>query len=194
MIDKDNRWRIFSTLLLTIFIILGCSIFSGSESNPTPTPTATVTSGLITSKSRCDGLTGSLELQILVGPSDAVGLEPYAVGEIPFAVVADGESYKLEGGGPLNYNEEILESEWGTFTVKFQTDTVISGTCVFIEDVEALNINLVAIGEQMVEVRAEGFQMDYPWSGTPELAVSFPLEEGARQEGEGWVLILHLDV
>jgi len=34
--------------------------------------------------------------------------------------------------------------------------------------------------------------MDYPWSGTQEIEVSFPAEDGATQSGEGWTLVLHL--
>jgi hypothetical protein len=44
----------------------------------------------------------------------------------------------------------------------------------------------------MIEVRAEGFQGDYPWTGTHELNLSFPLEDGAIAEGEGWIFVLHL--
>ena len=167
MIGKDPRTRARITLLLTIFIIIGCTFFSGAETSPPPTATPTEAGGLVpvetaTSKNRCDGLTGTLEMLILVGPSDAVGLEPHAVGGIPFATVADGDIYMVEGGGPLNYYEEILEEEWGTFTVKFETDTLVSGNCTSTEEGGSLNLNIQTIGEQMVEVRAEGFQGDYP--------------------------------
>jgi hypothetical protein len=56
-----------------------------------------------------------------------------------------------------------------------------------------LNLALTVSGEQMVEVRAEGFSGDYPWSGTHEFSLSFPAEEGASAEGEGWVFVLHLN-
>ena len=48
-------------------------------------------------------------------------------------------------------------------------------------------------GDQMVEIRSEGYQADFPWSGTQELDLSFPLEEGALSEGEGWAFALHLN-
>ena len=47
-------------------------------------------------------------------------------------------------------------------------------------------------GEQMVEVRADGFRGDYPWNGTHTLNLSFPLEDGAMVEGEGGAFVLHL--
>lgn len=197
MINKNKRTYTWLTLPITILIIIGCSFLSSTETNPPPTTTPTEAGGLVPSepdlkKNLCDGLKGSLEMLLLVGPSDAVGLEPHAVGEIPFETVAESNNFKVEGGGPLEYYEEVLEAEWGTFTVKFETDTIISGTCTSTEAGGSLNLNIQAIGDQMVEVRAEGFQMDYPWSGTPELGVTFPVEEGATQEGEGWILLLHI--
>lgn len=56
-----------------------------------------------------------------------------------------------------------------------------------------LSFNIVMIGEQLVEVRAEGLVLDYSWSGNPEIAVIFPIEDGAQQEVEGWEMILHLN-
>jgi len=44
-----------------------------------------------------------------------------------------------------------------------------------------------------VEVIFEGIQTTYPWTGTSHLEANFLLEEGAQQEGEGWILILHLN-
>jgi hypothetical protein len=48
-------------------------------------------------------------------------------------------------------------------------------------------------GEQMLEVRAEGFQEEYPWSGSYQKEFVFPLEDGATVEGEGWAFVLRLN-
>jgi hypothetical protein len=48
-------------------------------------------------------------------------------------------------------------------------------------------------GEQMLEVRAEGFSGDYPWSGTNQFDLSFALEDGVTSSGDGWAFILHLN-
>ena len=47
-------------------------------------------------------------------------------------------------------------------------------------------------GEQLVVVDAEGFYGEYPWSGTQTRDLSYPLEEGATAQGEGWAVVLHL--
>lgn len=78
--------------------------------------------------SRCAGLTGKLELQLLVGPADAVRLEPFAVGQIPFSVVSNEEPYLVEGAGPITY-ENALEAVWGTYTVVFDADLAATGEC-----------------------------------------------------------------
>jgi hypothetical protein len=191
MKTKHNRWWAGFAVIFTLFTMIGCSILSTSKPNPTPAPTLTPTSDFVLMTNRCEGLSGTLELQVLVGPSDAVGLEPLAVGEIPFSVMNDGDSYTVQGGGNLTY-EDILAEEWGTYTVKFNMDTTVTGTCALTDAGEKLNMNLKASGDQMVEVRAEGFQGDYPWTGTHEFDLSYPLEEGAYQEGEGWMLVLHI--
>ena len=69
----------------------------------------------------------------------------------------------------------------------------LSGECAGEAGSEILNIMATMSGEQMVEIRSKGYQADFPWSGTQELDLSFPLEEGAVTEGEGWSFILHLD-
>ena len=72
-------------------------------------------------------------------------------------------------------------------------DVAISGECGGDAGSEELNVHVEMSGEQMVEVRAEGFSGDYPWSGTHEKNLSFPLKEGATAEGDGWALVLHLN-
>ncbi|MGC9385276.1 MAG: hypothetical protein ACP5D6_11810 [Kosmotogaceae bacterium] len=140
----------------------------------------------------CEGVSGTLELQILVGPSEVVGLTPTTVGQIPFNVVSDGNIYNIEGGGPFDYFVETESYEWGTYTVTFEGDALVKGNCVSTDLGGMLNVNVELIGEQNVEVVYEGISTNYPWSGTPQITVNLPLEEGAQQEGEGWVLILHL--
>jgi hypothetical protein len=192
---RNSQWRVRVTIGLALITTLGCNILSGSgpDSNPipSPTPTDSFVMGQDSISSRCNDLSGTLEFQVLVGPSDAVGLDPVAIGEIPFSVLDNGDSFSVQGGGALTYHE-VLEEEWGTFTVNFDMDTQINGTCVDAEGSGQLNLNLIASGDQMVEVRSEGFQGDYPWSGTHEFDLNFPLEEGSQREGEGWVLVLHL--
>ena len=141
--------------------------------------------------SRCDGLSGELEVQVLVGPAEAVGLEPVAVGGIPFSVVSDGEVYVVQGEGAISY-QQILEGEWGTYSVSLDMEGTIEGECGGDRGSEGLSILVEMSGVQTVEVRAEGFQGDYPWAGTHELNLSFPLEDGATSQGEGWVFVLHL--
>jgi len=130
-------------------------------------------------------------MKVLVGPAEAVGLEPLAVGEIPFSIVSEGNAYLVQGSGGVSY-QETLGEKWGTYTVSFDMEGVLGGECAGEPGSEELNIIVEMSGEQMVEVRAEGFQGDYPWSGTRNLTLNFPLEDGAIAEGEGWVFILHL--
>jgi hypothetical protein len=117
---------------------------------------------------------------------------PYAVGDIPFSVMAEGQIYVIQGGGDISY-QQVLEKEWGTYTVTLDMAAVVSGECKGESGNETLNMTVEASGEQMVEIRAEGFSGDYPWSGTHQLELTFPIVEGASAEGEGWAFILHLN-
>jgi hypothetical protein len=182
---------------------MGCSSCLNSDPTSNPdefkpyTPTPTKDGGIVPevtptpNPSRCDGLSGELEMQILVGPADAVGLEPVAVGELPFSIVSEGEPYLVQGSGAISY-QATLEEAWGTYTVNLDMDGTLAGECLGEPGSEELNITVEMSGEQMVEVRAEGFQGDYPWSGTQALDLSFPIEDGAMAEGEGWAFVLHL--
>jgi len=142
---------------------------------------------------RCEGLAGSLDLHILVGPSEAAGLEPFSVGEIPFTVVREGDSYKVEGGGTLESYSDVLTAELGTYTVTFEGDTSVRGECVSIDDTAKLTLVVEMTGDQNVEIVYDGTEMNYPWSGTTQIEASLPAQDGAQQEGEGWILILHLN-
>lgn len=167
---------------------------STSTSTPSPTPTAGALPGTATPTSvpsRCKGLTGQLEVQILVGPADAVGLEPVAVGSVPFAVTTSEAPYLVAGQGPISY-QATLEQEWGTYDVTMDLDTAVHGQCSGETGNEQLDLVLEMTGEQFVEVKAEGFHGEYPWSGTQSRDLVFPLQEGATAQGEGWVVVLHL--
>ena len=177
-----------------MLLLMACGLSSNLDTTPTPTPFIGGAPGGVEppETNRCEALSGELEMLVLVGPSEAVGLEPYAVGEIPFSVVSEGGSYVVQGGGSVSY-EDVLQEEWGTFTVSVDMEAALDGECEGASGSEVLNVTIRMSGEQMVEVRAEGFQGDYPWSGTHELTLSFSLEEGATAEGEGWVFVLHLN-
>jgi hypothetical protein len=163
--------------------------------NPEPTPTFTPVVVLVTPtptpSSRCQDLSGNFEMQILVGPSDAVGLEPHAVGDIPFSVVSASEPYLIEGSNQLDYSD-ILTEEWGSFTVTFNMQVTVSGECIPGEGVEELHAHLDMSGNQLVVVESEGFKGEYPWSGDHAFDLVFPLQEGASASGEGWAFVLHV--
>jgi hypothetical protein len=162
---------------------------------PSPTPTAEFPVQPATPSpsvvSRCQGLGGTLEVQVLVGPAEAVGLEPVSVGDVPFAVTAQQPPYLVEGQAPISY-EAVLEERWGTYTVSMDLELAVSGECTGDAGSERLDLILEMVGEQLVVVEAEGFQGEYPWSGSHSLNLSFPLQEGASAQGEGWVVVLHL--
>lgn len=160
------------------------------ELTPTATPTATPVPPI--GPSVCADLSGSLEAQILVGPAEVVGLEPAAVGSIPFTVTPDEGTYVVEGQNTLSY-ENVLEREWGTYSVSLDMAVSIEGACVEEDGSAVLDLTVVNSGEQMVEVSAGGFQQEYPWSGENTFNISLPVEEGASAGGEGWLFVLHLD-
>jgi hypothetical protein len=197
-----SRWLLLINLTLICSFLTGCGILSRTNLNPqpgsNPTPTATEILGAqpgtkIPTQNPCQGLEGSLDLQILVGPSEAVGLEPVTVGEIPFVVLQEGDSYLVEGGGPLQSYSDVLTANWGTYTVTFEGDTIVTGECVLAGEEAGLVLTVEMSGDQNVEIIYEGTQMNYPWSGTTQIEASLPIQDGAQQQGEGWVLILHLN-
>ena len=200
MADLSRKIVWLLTWLLIPLTLTACGLF-GSTGNPTTQPAdatatpTTIAGGTAASptpeENPCEGLSGSLEMQILVGPSDAVGLEPVAVGDLPFSVVTEGRPYLVEGGGNLNY-EDMLTAEWGTYTVTMDMLAEVSGECVP-DGQGSLDLNVTAQGEQLVEVEAEGFHGEYPWEGEQSLELAFPLVEGAQAQGEGWVFTLHLE-
>jgi hypothetical protein len=216
-----RSWILFSMLATVALLVAGCSGGATPTPESTPTPTATpllptstptalpsepaatatptpttpAASGVPPTPeplaSACAGLGGQLEMQVLVGPADAVGLEPFAVGSVPFSVTSDQEPYTVQGGGDISY-ADTLEKEWGIYEVTLDLQTTLSGECVAGAGGEALQLTLNMAGRQMVEVEAEAFHGEYPWSGEVSLDLSFPLTDGATAQGEGWVLVLHL--
>jgi len=130
-------------------------------------------------------------VQVLVGPADAVGLEPVAVGSVPFAVTTSESPFLVQGQGPISY-EGTLEKEWGTYVVTMDLDVAVQGQCSGEAGSEELDLTLEMTGEQLVVVDAADFHGEYPWSGTHSLNLAFPLEEGATAQSEGWVVVLHL--
>lgn len=198
MVVCNKRWLPGTRILLVCFLITSCNLLSGSNGGTVATPTPTILPGGGVGQPEepqnpCEGLTGTLEMQLLVGPSEAVGLTPYTFATIPFSVVKEGSVFLVQGNGPVEYYEDILEEEWGTYAVQFEGETMVSGTCVADDVSGTLNVYLQMEGEQMVIVVVEGVEYTYPWVGTPSLTASFPFEDGAQQAGEGWNLILHLD-
>jgi hypothetical protein len=158
---------------------------------PTPIPGGAGLSTPVPSSSRCDGLGGEIEVQVLVGPASAVGMEPFAVGSIPFSVVTAKAPYAVQGEGDISY-ADVLTEKWGTYEVALDLHITVAGECVGESGGEELHLTLEMAGEQMVEVKAEGFHGEYPWSGSHSVDVRFPLAEGASVEGEGWAFVLHL--
>jgi hypothetical protein len=163
---------------------------------PTPTPTAAPLPAAATGTpapppSRCESLAGQLEVQVLVGPADAVGLEPVAVGSVPFAVTTSESPFLVEGQGPISY-EDTLGAEWGTYVVTMDLDMAVQGQCSGETGSEELGLIMEMTGEQLVVVDSPDFHGEYPWSGRQSLNLAFPLEEGATAQGEGWVVVLHL--
>jgi len=161
----------------------------------TPTPTPSVQGAPAPANTvpatRCQGLNGSIELQVLVGPAEIVGLEPFAVGSVPFSVTTPEEPYVVEGAGPIAY-QDVLTENWGTYEVTMDLNNTINGTCSGAAGSETLQVEFTMSGSQMVEVNAEDLHGEYPWEGEHTVDATFPLEEGAAAEGEGWALILHL--
>ena len=187
-----------AALLLVGFLLCGCNLKSlpGENTTATPTPTILGDGGVGQPEgpqNACDGLTGTLEMQLLVGPSEAVGLLPFTFANIPFTVVKEGNVYLVRGNGPTEYYEDVLEADWGTYTVQFDGETAISGTCVDTETPGMINFYIQMEGEQTVVIIVEGIETTYPWAGSPSVTASFPILDGAQQSGEGWNLILHLD-
>lgn len=182
--------------IVILLLISACGSSTPAEiQQDTPTPTPTVAAVQLPTAtpqpSPCEGLSGELEIQVLVGPAEAVGLTPHSVGSIPFAVTTDQEPFQIEGSGGFTY-QDILSAEWGTYEVTMEMAGNISGTCQANETTGELAMTLEMVGSQLVVVTVEGSSQEYPWEGTLPFYLAFPLEDGASVEGEGYVIVLHL--
>lgn len=188
----------FGALLVLIIVVLSPSCSSGPAINEVPTATPTPTKIIQAAPptqtiipSRCAELSGELEIQVLVGPAEIVGLTPYSVGSIPFSVTSAEAPFTIQGGGSFDY-DDILVEEWGTYEVSLSMSGSVNGTCVDDGSGQQLALNLELTGSQLVVVTAEGFSGEYPWEGTLPFDLVFPIEEGASISGEGYVIVLHL--
>lgn len=200
MVKKNKRLALLMVVILMAATTLSCSLLSspgaGTTSEVTPTPTDFVGSGVATPtdpNDPCANLSGTLELQLLIGPSEAVGLSPYTFATIPFQVVQEGNAYLVTGSGAVDYYEDILTADWGSFAVTFDGVTSVTGDCVSSDETGTLNVLIEMTGQQMIVVTVEGVEYSYPWEGSPQVEATFPLMDGAQVSGEGWLLILHLD-
>lgn len=202
MKTQRNIWSILIVILGLAIFVTACSQSGNNTETLSPSPTITATPTAVVgdidlptptvAPNLCDGLGGNIEMQVLVGPSEVVGLEPLAIGTIPFTVIPDGEAYLIEGGGLIDY-QDVLEKEWGTYTVEFDLEAALSGDCQGGEHSGILNMVVETSGEQLVEVEAEGYHGEFPWAGSQTFNLSFPIEEGSIAKGEGWAFVLHLD-
>jgi hypothetical protein len=202
MYTHRASFRIFTfALTITLLLLTSCSTGAPTQVPQTnPTPTATPTKAPQSQPeptqapppSPCEGLSGEIELQVLVGPADTVGLTPKTAGLIPFSVTSSTPPFTISGSGPINYQETLTEN-WGTYTVNMEMDTTLNGECSDASGEGKLHANLTLSGSQLVEVRSDGFNQDYPWQGTEVRTMEFPLQEGASAQGEGWVCVLHID-
>jgi hypothetical protein len=149
------------------------------------TPEITVTPNL------CAGVDGSLEIQILVGPAEAVGMEPFSIGEIPFSITSQDPSW-IQGNTHLSY-DHMMTYSWGTYTVTLEMDANLTGECVVTEGDNSLHMTIDLSGNQEVVVVYNQTTHTYPWNGTATINQSFPIQDGAITQGEGWIFILHLN-
>lgn len=195
ILRKKHSFMLF-TILMLVASLASCNALPspGSTTGATPTPTDMAGGIVITQESSdpCENLNGTFELQLLIGPSEAVGLSPYTFAKIPFQVVKDSNSYLVEGGGAVEYYEDILTADWGSFAVTFDGVTSVSGECLSTGDEATLNTLIEMTGQQIVVVTVEGVEYTYPWEGSPQVEASFPLLDGAQVSGEGWALTLHI--
>lgn len=168
----------------------GRTSYAYTHADVPPAPASAATP--LPAASGCEGLAGQLEIQVLVGPAEAAGLEPVAVGNVPFAVTASEPPYPVEGQGPISY-EATLGAEWGTYVVTMDLDMAVQGECSGQAGDEQLDLVLDMTGEQLVVVDSGDLHGEYPWAGEQSRNLTFPLEEGATAQGEGWVVVLHLD-
>jgi hypothetical protein len=160
---------------------------------PTATPTVTPTASPTATPSPCEGLSGELEVRILVGPAAAVGLETHGVGSVPFSVTSGGPPYGVEGGGNISYHDILIEDEIN-YDVTFEATIALDGTCEDTPGSVQLVLDLDMAWNQTVEVTAPDFHQVYPIAGDNAVIITLPLIEGATASigDEGAEVVLHL--
>lgn len=152
--------------------------------SPTPSPTA----------SPCEGVSGNLEVRVLVGPAAAVGLETHAVGSIPFSVSPEGPPFAVDAGGHISFHDVLSEDEIH-YDVSFEADVSFDGVCEIGPGGAQLLLGLVMAWDQVVEVTAEDFHEVYPADGENAADLTLPLIDGATASvggGEGMEVVLRL--
>jgi hypothetical protein len=185
-------------LFAVALFLISCNprISEDSTSIPevaTPTATSTPSLGLATEEkeqSVCDGLSGQLLVEVLIGPAEAVGLEPIELAVVDFSA-SEVEPYLVLGSGASASPPQVLTEEWGTYTVSFDMNFGITGVCQEEGDGHLL-LDLTMDGNQLVVVEAEGFHGEYPWAGSETFTLDFPLQDGYEYAGEGWKITLIL--
>ncbi len=140
----------------------------------------------------CNGLSGNLEMQVLVGPADVVDLEPLGIGSIPLQVAPSAGEYQVSGYGTIDYQDQI-DAVWGFYVVTFDSTAILNGLCIGDENSGVLEVTVLTEGEQLVQVFVGAEEWSYPWSGEYTFDLEFPIEDGAEVSGEGWAFVLHLD-
>jgi hypothetical protein len=188
----------FSLLFYSIFtiaILAGCAVPTTSRDVQKTMTVTPISRGLLTPEftlapDPCKGFSGELEIEILVGPAAAVGLEPLSIGNIPFTI-ASQKPYTIQGKTHLSYNK-TMNYDWGTYTVILEMDADLAGECVLAEAGNSLNMAVTLSGDQNVVVVYKLVPETFPWKGTATVNPSFPIQDGATAKGEGWIFILHL--
>lgn len=156
--------------------------------SPTPIPTSTPT------PSACEGLSGAIEVRLMVGPGAAVGLETHAVGSVPFTVTSGGPPFGVAGSDHISYHEVLSEDEIN-YDVSFEADVIISGTCVDAPgETPHMELNVDMGWNQVVEVTARDFHRVYPTSGNNSAPINLLLIDGdsAFVGGGSMELVLRL--
>ena len=210
---KTHNNRIVTLIFLSLLLLamMSCSRTTspgGGKATPTPTPTAinsptgektkTVTPaapGLLTPEitltpSPCKGLSGELEVEVLVGPAAAVGMPPFSIGVIPFTVSSQ-EPYTMQGKTHLSYNKTVYIGP-NSYTVTLELDAVLTGECGVDNGINSLNMAVTLSGEQNIVAVIELVPHTFPWKGTTTINASLPIQDGATANGEVWIFILHL--
>lgn len=201
---KRNR-VLLGCICLILMITLACNFPGQNGDSPTDTspsheeketPTPTPGSGgivtpTVSERNACNQLSGSLDVYVMAGPGEAVGLDPFLVASVPFQVTNDGGVYLVQGSGAGTYND-ILTRDWGTYEVSMDLQFTVSGECLATEDSAQLDITLTMEGRQSVVIESPGLSGEYPWEGSTNIDFSIPVVEGASASGEGWQVVLHL--